>query len=95
MPELPWQRRPRANELLPALRNPHRAFHAVVTGEPQRTFYGNQFDNTFPAFVRFRIPLWVDRHAPPVPPVSRDGRALRPRRADDGFATERMEGTAQ
>ncbi|MGY4924932.1 recombinase family protein [Streptomyces sp. 900105755] len=36
-----------------------------------------------------------DRHAPPVPPVSRDGPALRPRRADDGFATEGTEGTAQ
>lgn len=28
-------------------------------------------------------------------PVSRDGPALRPRRADDGFATEGTEGTAQ
>lgn len=45
---LPWQRRPRANEILQALRNPNRGFDAVVIGEPQRTFYGNQFGNTFP-----------------------------------------------
>ncbi|MFK4146587.1 hypothetical protein [Streptomyces sp. NPDC004065] len=43
---LPWQRRPRANELLQALRDPNRGFDAVVIGEPQRTFYGNQFGNT-------------------------------------------------
>src|SRR5581483_1794074 len=52
---LPWQRRPRANELLQALRNPNHGFDAVVIGEPQRTFYGNQFGNTFPVFVHFRI----------------------------------------
>ncbi|MFB7599557.1 recombinase family protein [Streptomyces sp. NPDC056160] len=65
---LPWQRRPRANELLQALRNPNRGFDAVVIGEPQRTFYGNQFGNTFPVFVHFRIPLWVPEIGGPVDP---------------------------
>lgn len=65
---LPWQRRPRANELLQALRNPNRGFDAVVIGEPQRTFYGNQFGNTFPVFVHFRIPLWVPEVGGPIDP---------------------------
>ncbi|MGW8872182.1 hypothetical protein [Streptomyces mirabilis] len=64
----PWQRRPRANELLQALRNPNRGFDAVVIGEPQRTFYGNQFGNTFPVFVHFRIPLWVPEIGGPIDP---------------------------
>ncbi|MFI6020576.1 recombinase family protein [Streptomyces sp. NPDC051287] len=65
---LPWQRRPRANDLLQALRNPNRGFDAVVIGEPQRTFYGNQFGNTFPVFVHFRIPLWVPEIGGPIDP---------------------------
>ncbi|MCQ6246237.1 recombinase family protein [Streptomyces malaysiensis] len=65
---LPWQRRPRANELLRALRDPNRGFDAVVIGEPQRTFYGNQFGNTFPVFVHFRIPLWVPEVGGPIDP---------------------------
>ncbi|MQY39786.1 hypothetical protein SRB17_78140 [Streptomyces sp. RB17] len=65
---LPWQRRPRANELLQALRNPNRGFDAVVIGEPQRTFYGNQFGNTFAVFVHFRIPLWVPEVGGPIDP---------------------------
>ncbi|MFD1662398.1 recombinase family protein [Streptomyces caeni] len=65
---LPWQRRPRANDLLRALREPNRGFDAVVIGEPQRTFYGNQFGNTFPVFVHFRIPLWVPEVGGPIDP---------------------------
>jgi DNA invertase Pin-like site-specific DNA recombinase len=65
---LPWQRRPRANQLLQALRNPNRGFDAVVIGEPQRTFYGNQFGNTFPVFVHFRIPLWGPEVGGPIDP---------------------------
>ncbi|GAA2657773.1 recombinase family protein [Streptomyces vastus] len=65
---LPWQRRPRANALLQALRDPNRGFDAVVIGEPQRTFYGNQFGNTFPVFVHFRIPLWVPEVGGPIDP---------------------------
>lgn len=45
---IPWKRRPQATELLEALRSPHRPFDAVVIGEPQRAFYGNQYGLTFP-----------------------------------------------
>ncbi|GGU79368.1 hypothetical protein GCM10010211_51740 [Streptomyces albospinus] len=63
---LPWKRRPPA--LLEALRDPNRGFDAVVIGEPQRTFYGNQFGNTFPLFVHFDVPLWVPEVGGPIDP---------------------------
>ncbi|MFI8850979.1 recombinase family protein [Streptomyces sp. NPDC053499] len=65
---LPWKRRPRAAALLQDLRDPERPFDAVVIGEPQRTFYGNQFGNTFPLFVHFGIPLWVPEVGGPIDP---------------------------
>ncbi|WP_107502553.1 recombinase family protein [Streptomyces noursei] len=65
---LPWQRRPRAAALLTALRDPYRDFDAVVIGEPQRTFYGNQFGNTFPLFAHFDVPLWVPEVGGPIDP---------------------------
>ncbi|WP_078966924.1 recombinase family protein [Streptomyces sp. WM6378] len=65
---LPWKRRPQAAALLQDLRNPQRGFDAVVIGEPQRTFYGNQFGNTFPLFVHFHVPLWVPEVGGPIDP---------------------------
>ncbi|MEW2219535.1 recombinase family protein [Streptomyces sp. NPDC006990] len=56
---LPWKRRPRAQALLSALADRNRGFDAVVIGEPQRAFYGNQFGDTFPLFVHYEVPLWV------------------------------------
>ncbi|MEU2742942.1 recombinase family protein, partial [Streptomyces sp. NPDC007095] len=67
---LPWQRRPRANELLEELKNPNRGFDAVVIGEPQRMFYGNQFSLIFPLFEHYRVPLWVPEVGGPVDPSS-------------------------
>jgi site-specific DNA recombinase len=56
---VPWKRRPQGCALLDALSDPFRGFDAVVIGEPHRAFYGNQFGNTFPLFVHYRVPLWV------------------------------------
>ncbi|MEV0038108.1 recombinase family protein [Streptomyces sp. NPDC050804] len=67
---LPWKRRPRAAALLEALRNPDRGFDAVVIGEPQRTFYGNQFGNAFPLFVHFHVPLWVPEVGGAIDPAN-------------------------
>lgn len=48
---LPWKRRPEAARLLASIAGPDRMFDAVVIGEPQRAFYGNQFGLTFPVLT--------------------------------------------
>lgn len=65
---VPWQRRPRANDLLQALKDPNRGFEAVVIGEPQRAFYGNQFGLVFPLFSHYGVPLWVPEVGGPIDP---------------------------
>ncbi len=65
---IPPARRPRAAALLAALADPHRGFEAVVVGEPQRAFYGNQFGNTFPVFAHYGVPLWVPEIGGPIDP---------------------------
>lgn len=67
---LPWQRRPEASRLLDALANPSRGFDAVIIGEPQRAFSGNQFSLTFPLFVHHGVQLWVPEVGGPVDPDS-------------------------
>jgi site-specific DNA recombinase len=65
---IPPQRRPEASKLLAALADPNRGFEAVVVGEPQRAFYGNQFGNTFPLFAHYGVPLWVPEVGGPIDP---------------------------
>ena len=65
---IPPQRRPEAAKLLAALADPDRGFDAVVVGEPQRAFYGNQFGNTFPLFEHYGVPLWVPEVGGPIDP---------------------------
>jgi site-specific DNA recombinase len=67
---LPWKRRPEALRLLDALKNPLRGFQAVVVGEPQRAFYGNQFGMTFPVFVHYGVQLWVPEVGGAIDPGS-------------------------
>ncbi|WP_433733277.1 hypothetical protein ACQP0C_13580 [Nocardia sp. CA-129566] len=56
---IPWKRRPQATRLLEAMRDPDRGFDAVVIGEPQRAFYGNQYGLTFPVLTHYGLQLWV------------------------------------
>jgi site-specific DNA recombinase len=65
---IPPQRRPEASKLLAALADPNRGFDAVVVGEPQRAFYGNQFGNTYPLFEHYGVPLWVPEIGGPIDP---------------------------
>jgi site-specific DNA recombinase len=65
---IPPQRRPQASALLAALADTKRGFDAVVVGEPQRAFYGNQFGNTFPIFAHYGVPLWVPEVGGPIDP---------------------------
>jgi site-specific DNA recombinase len=45
-------------------------FAAVVIGEPQRAFYGNQFGLTFPLFVHYGVQLWVPEVGGAIDPGS-------------------------
>lgn len=67
---VPWKRRPEASRLLDAFPDPARGFEAVVIGEPQRAFYGNQFGLTFPVFVHYGVELWVPEVGGRVDPGS-------------------------
>jgi site-specific DNA recombinase len=66
---IPWKRRPEAARLLAALKDGP-DFDAIVIGEPQRAFYGNQFGLTFPVLVHYGITLWVPEVGGPIDPES-------------------------
>ena len=65
-----WTLRPESSRLLRALRDPGRGFDAVVVGEPQRMFYGNQYALIFPLFAHFGVALWVPEIGGPIDPES-------------------------
>lgn len=67
---VPWKRRPEAARLLETFKDGARGFDAVVIGEPQRAFYGNQFGLTFPVFVHYGVELWVPEVGGAVDPGS-------------------------
>lgn len=67
---LPWKRRRQASALLDALADPNRGFDAVVIGEPQRAFYGNQYGLTMPVFAHYGVQLWVPEVGGPIDPDS-------------------------
>ncbi|MDS0135767.1 recombinase family protein [Amycolatopsis sp. CM201R] len=67
---IPWKRRPEAIRLLAAMRDPDRGFDAVVIGEPQRAFYGNQYSLTFPVLVHYGVGLWVPEVGGAIEPES-------------------------
>ncbi|GAB3960041.1 recombinase family protein [Actinoallomurus acanthiterrae] len=56
---LPWARRPEAAALVVAMADPDRAFDAIVVGEYERAFYGNQFSLMAPLFEHYGVQLWM------------------------------------
>jgi len=56
---LPWARRPQSAALVAALADPERGWNAVVIGEYERAFYGNQYASMAPLFEHFGIQLWM------------------------------------
>ena len=66
---VPWKRRPEAGRLLAAIKAGAN-FDAVVIGEPQRAFYGNQYGLTYPILQHYGIQLWVPEVGGPIDPES-------------------------
>ncbi|MEV4847410.1 recombinase family protein [Micromonospora matsumotoense] len=64
--QVPWPRRPQAARLLAALTDPGRGFDAVVVGEFERAFYGNQFRDLAPLFNLYGVQLWLPELNGPV-----------------------------
>lgn len=67
---LPGKRRPESARLLADVATPTRWFEAIVIGEPQRAFYGNQFGLTFPVLPHYGVGLWVPEVGGAVDPGS-------------------------
>jgi site-specific DNA recombinase len=56
---LPWARRPQAAALVAQLADPDRGWDAIVIGEYERAFYGNQYALMAPLFEHYGIGLWM------------------------------------
>jgi site-specific DNA recombinase len=56
---LPWTRRPQAAALVAQLADPDRGWDAIVIGEYERAFYGNQYASMAPLFEHYSITLWM------------------------------------
>lgn len=63
---LPWAARPEAAALLKAVADPDRGFDAIVVGEFERAFYGDQFQRLMPVFDRYGIQVWLPETDGPV-----------------------------
>ena len=56
---LAWARRPQAAALVAQLADPDRGWDAVVIGEYERAFYGNQYASMAPLFEHYDVGLWM------------------------------------
>jgi hypothetical protein len=56
---LAWARRPQAAALVAQLADPDRGWDAIVIGEYERAFYGNQYASMAPLFEHYGIGLWM------------------------------------
>lgn len=61
-----WQERPEAAALLAAAAAPGRAFDAVVVGEYERAFYGDQFRDVASGLNALGVAVWLPEAGGPV-----------------------------
>lgn len=54
-----WSDRSQAGALLTAVADPNRGFDAVVIGEYERAFFGDQLTGLLPVFARHGVQLWL------------------------------------
>ncbi|GGS29023.1 hypothetical protein GCM10010171_22770 [Actinokineospora fastidiosa] len=65
---LSWEQRPEAAELLVEARTVGRRFDAVVVGEYERAFFGDQFDQVMAELFECGVRLWLPELGGPVDP---------------------------
>jgi len=63
---LPWVERPEAAALLDAVADPDRSFDAIVVGEFERAFYGDQLQQLMPMLNRCGVQLWLPETGGPL-----------------------------
>lgn len=63
---LPWPDRPQAAQLLRSLADADRGFDAVVVGEYERAFFGDQALTVLPLLEAARVRLWLPEFHGPV-----------------------------
>ncbi|WP_233223199.1 hypothetical protein [Amycolatopsis sp. CA-128772] len=63
---LSWRERPAAAQLMAAAAGPNRSFDAVVIGEYERAFYGDQFNAVLTTLQEHGIQLWLPEAEGPV-----------------------------
>jgi site-specific DNA recombinase len=68
---LPWRDRPQAALLLAAIADPGRDFDAIVVGEYERAFYGDQVLSLLPLFEAYGVQLCCRRRTARSIPRSR------------------------
>jgi DNA invertase Pin-like site-specific DNA recombinase len=61
-----WPDRPQAAALLAALVDPARGFDAIVVGEYERAFHGEQLNQLVPVLRRHRVQLWLPETYGPI-----------------------------
>jgi site-specific DNA recombinase len=63
---LAWRNRPQAAALLAALSDPDRGFDAVVVGEYERAFFGDQLTQLLPLLAEHGVQLWLPETDGPI-----------------------------
>ncbi|MFD0817500.1 recombinase family protein [Micromonospora zhanjiangensis] len=61
-----WPDRPQAARLLAAVADPARGFDAIVVGECERAFHGQQLERLSPNLVEHGVQLWLPETYGPV-----------------------------
>ncbi|WP_085067373.1 recombinase family protein [Catenuloplanes japonicus] len=73
---VPWPQRPQAAALLAALARPDRPFDAIVIGEYERAFCGNQLQHLLPVLTARGVQVWLPEVGGPVDPANPAHEAL-------------------
>ena len=63
---LHWAQRPKAAALLDALADPGRGFDAIVVGEYERAFAGDQLIRLLPMLDRYGVQVWLPEAGGPI-----------------------------